>query len=242
MFIAVNSGNDPASVKNYVRSNKVSWPVIVDSDRAFESRADVKEVSLQNIWQFRSIDGEGNIRSFSGKQMPETAQRLLKDAKWEIDADLIPESLSQAHYLVEFGSFANAAQTLEEASSSRDKSIKAGAEALIEYVDKRINSKLKEAGEARKNGDQWTAYKQYTAIGDQFRGYKMDVDLRAILKELKSEDAVKSEFSAMRMFNSAKKQFPRTGMKRTLVKLKRIVEKYPATEGAVMAQEVIDAQ
>ena len=242
LFIAVNSGNDPASVKDYVRSNKVSWPVIVDSDRAFESRADVKQVSLNNIWQFRSIDTDGNIRPFNGKKMPETAQQLLKDATWEIDAELIPESLSQAHYLVEFGSYADAAQTLEQASSSRDKSIKAGAEALLEFVNQKINTKLKEADEARVSDEAWSAYKQYSVISEQFRGYEMDIDLRTVLKELKSEDAVKSEFSAMRMFESAKKQFARTGMKRTIVKLKRIVAKYPDTEGAVMAQEVIDAQ
>lgn len=242
LFIAINSGNDPVSVKNYIRSNRVNWPVIIDSDRAFESRVDVKEVSLKNIWQFRSIDTSGNIRPFNSSKMAETAQNLLKNAKWAIDAELIPESLTQAHYLVEFGSYASAAETLDDASSSRDKSVKAGADALMGYVNKRINAKLKEAEEARKNDQLWSAYKFYSSIGEQFRGYQLDVDLRTILKELKAEDAVKGELSALRMFESAKKQFPRNGMKRTLVKLNRIVEKYPDSEAAVMAKEVIDAQ
>ena len=55
------------------------------------------------------------------------------------------------------------------------------------------------------------------------------------------DDAVKGEVSALRLYESAKKQFPRNGVKRTLVKLERIVKKYPGTEGAVMAKEAIDA-
>jgi hypothetical protein len=242
LFIAVNSGNDPASVRNYIRSNKVTWPVIIDSDRAFESRADVKEVSLKNIWQFRSIDAKGNMDSFNGTKMAETAAQLLGDAKWEVDASLIPKPLSQAHYLVEFGSYSAAAKTLNEASQSRDETIKAGADALLTLVKRQIQVKLDAAKEAQTNSQVWSAYKLYSAVGDQFKGYELDVDLRSILKELKSTDAVKAELSAMRLFESAKKQFARNGMKRTLVKLNRIVDKYPDTEAATMAREVIDAQ
>ena len=241
VFIAVNSGTDLDSVKKYAKTHKVNWPVVIDTDRAFESRMKVKQVSLQNIWQFRSIDASGKIQSFNGKEMAETAESLLKDAKWEIDAELIPESLSQAHSQVEFGSYANAAKTLVEASKSRDESIKAGADALLGYVKKQSNAKLKVAEEARKDDQLWPAYKLYSSIGEQFRGYQLDVNLVTILKELKAEDAVKAQVSALRLFKSAKKQFPRNGKKKTLVKLNRIVKKYPDTEGAVMAAEAIDA-
>ena len=241
MFLAINSGSDPVSVEKYVRSNKVKWPVIIDSKRTFESRVVGKEVSLKNIWQFRSIDPSGKIRSFNGAKMAETAQSLLKDAKWDVDAELIPDSLTKAHFLVEFGNYTATAKTLDEASKSSDKSIKAGADALTGYVSKRINAKLNEAEEVRKNDQLWSAYKLYSSIGKEFLGYQVDADLPAILKELKMEDAVKGEVSALRLYESAKKQFPRNGVKRTLVKLERIVKKYPGTEGAVMAKEAIDA-
>ena len=241
VFIAINSGADPETVKKYARSQKVNWPVIIDTDRTLESRMKVKEVSLQNIWQFRSIDAAGKIQSFNGKKMAATAESLLKDAKWEIDAELIPESLSQAHSQVEFGCYANAAKTLVEASKSRDESIKAGADALLGYVKKQSNAKLKVAEEARTDDQLWPAYKLYSSIGKQFRGYELDVDLVTIIKELKADDAVKAQVTALRLFESAKKQFPRNGKKKTLVKLNRIVKKYPDTEGAVMAADAIDA-
>src|SRR5688572_16136054 len=42
IFIAVNSGNSRGEVEQYVRSNKITWPVIVDPTREFEQALGLK--------------------------------------------------------------------------------------------------------------------------------------------------------------------------------------------------------
>jgi len=240
VFIAVNSGNEPKDVRSYARSNKVTWPVIIDMDRTFESKIDVNEISVKNIWQFRSIDSNGEIKYFRGDDLAKTAQKLLETAKWEVDATQIPESLMQAHRFVEFGMYSLAADMLNDANTSRDEQVKTGATALLNRVNEQIAAQLKTADQAKQNGEPWKAYKSYTDTKDQFKGYKMEVDLRSRLKELKADAKVKNELSAERQFLTAKNKFAQNGMKRTLVKLKRIVEKYPDTEAAVLSQEAIE--
>ena len=141
--------------------------------------------------------------------------------------------------MVEFGMYPAAAKTLNDASNSRDEQVKTGATALLDYVNEQVAAELKLAEEAKQNDEPWQAYKIYVATQDQFGRYKMDFDLRAAMKELKTEEKVKNEFAAERQFLSAKNNFARNGAKRTVGKLKRIVEKYPDTEAAALSTEAI---
>ena len=237
MFIAVNSGSTPAEVTSYARQNDVTWPVIMDTDRGFESEVNVNKVSLSNIWQFRSIDADGNISRFNDTEIVPTVKSLLKKAEWNVDSALIPDTLSAAHRMIEFGFYSDAAGILADASTARDESVKTGAKALLDFVNQKIAARLKEANDAKSDGKLWDAFKLYSQTAERFRGYETEIDLRATLKELRAEESVKSEFSAQRQFENAKKQFDRNGVKRTLVKLKKIMDKYPDTEGAAMAAE-----
>ena len=66
VFIAVNSGNSKQAVGKYLKSNKVPWPAIVDSNRKFEEACGLREeISLDNIHQVRFVTADGNLRAGS---------------------------------------------------------------------------------------------------------------------------------------------------------------------------------
>ena len=59
ILIAVNSGTSREVLEEYVRRNKITWPVIVDSDRSMEPRFNVRKIGLRNIIQLRYLTGRG---------------------------------------------------------------------------------------------------------------------------------------------------------------------------------------
>lgn len=239
VFIAVNSGNDKVSVSKYLKKNKIGWPTIVDYDRAFEKMADVGEVSLRNIWQFATVNAEGEIRR-SANDPEKAAQRVLKDAKWNVDLKLIPPALQAEWKAVEFGDYSKAARGLKRASNSSKPELKAGADVLMDYVSEKMNGLVTEADEARESDEVWIAYKKYSQAKEVFAGYDLPEEALEHWKELKSNKKVKSEISAEKQLASAGRIAAKSGVRRVIGKLKKLIEQHPDTEAAAVAQKVLD--
>ena len=215
--------------------------MIADESRSFEKAMGVGPISLDNIYGYKSINAAGEASS-CGSDFKQVANDLLQEAKWNVDPSALPDSLKKAWVSVEFGNFASASKTLVRAEKSKDEAVKSGATLLLDYVKGKMTENLKAAEEAKESGEIWKAYKLYSATEQQFKGYETEVDVKATVKELKSNEAVVGELAAMKKFESAKRSFTSSGMKRTLVKLKGIVEKHPGTEAAAASQEIIDSQ
>ena len=75
LFVAVNSGSSKQDVEAYARSVNLTWPIIVDQDRSFENKADIVEVSLQNIMQVAYLTPDGDLHHGSWSEFEGTVDR-----------------------------------------------------------------------------------------------------------------------------------------------------------------------
>ena len=239
-FIAVNSGNNTKEVSSYLKSHKVSWPTIVDTKREVEKAIIKGQISTSNIWQFRTIDGEGNLKRAGGDLKAEI-DKALSTASWNVDPASIPDSLQQAWQSVEFGDFPAAAKMVNAAMKSRDEEIKTGAKVLNDFVQSELAEPLASAAALKEDEEKaWDAYKAYSMLEKQFKGYLDDsVNTKKILRELKSTDQVKLELSAMRQLETASNDAARFGFKKAMGRLKKIISKYPDTEAAATAEKLL---
>ena len=238
----MNSGNDSRSVARYLSSNKVSWPTIVDTNRQFEKAAIKSEISLSNIWKTCLVDGEGNLQycSSSPELMKKSVDSVLETASWNIDPELIPADLKEAWAAIEFGNYPVAAKTVQRALRSRNEETQAGAEALNDFVQSKIEPLATSAAEMQDNEKPWEAYKVYKELDAKFAGYFEDsLNPKKILTELKSIEQVKNELSAMKVLQNASATAARSGFKKVVGRLTKLIDKYPGTEAAETAQKLL---
>lgn len=235
LFLAVNSGTDPRMLKRYLGRYRVSWPVVSDPSRGYENAMGVPKLSAEGEdFALRYVSGDGTTGSIQGADLAAAAEAALKGAAWRVDPKALPQSLLNAWKAIELGDFAAAARPVNRALESKDEDLKAGADQLLEAVTAEIKEIGKEATTAFKDGDQWTAYKHLQSIKNRFGDYEIElVDTAAEKsKELSKTDAVKTEIAAGRMLEKAIR-------KRSERDLKRVTTKYPTTDAAEKANEVL---
>lgn len=235
LFLAVNSGTDPRTLKRYLAQNRVAWPVVADPTREFENAMGVPKLTSQGeVFALRYVSGDGSSGSIKDPDLAAAAQAALKGASWRVDPKEIPRALLSAWKAIELGDYAKAARQVNRAIDSKDEALKAGAERLLEAVTDEIKSVGKEATAAFKEGDTWTAYKHLQSVEDRFGDYEIELVENAAekSKELAKTDAIKTQVAAGRLLDKAiAKRSPRD--------LKRIVTKYPSTEAATKASELL---
>ena len=231
-------------VSDYLRRNKVMWPTIVDSQRMFEKVSLRDEVSLKNIWQFRTINSEGEIKIASSSALDKAINGVLEDASWNIDPEAMPPALLETWRAVEFGNFRAAASGVKKALRSSTPEIKAAGDQLNEYVQEQVNPLLAVASEAKEQDNLWLAYKTYSQIDAAFGGYELETDPRPILKTLKKESAVVDELAALKLLDAVRRRNVTTesAYKAAVLRLKKIIDKYPDTEAARTAGEMLQSQ
>lgn len=235
VFIAVNSGNDRAEVQQYAREVGLPWPVIVDPDRSFEKASDVNEISLQNIYQGRLLMPDGTLARATF-DIEESAPRALATAKWRVDPSEVPESLKPAWLQVEFGNFAAPAAQLKKSVNAVMPETKAAAEKLMAAVQIELDKEAEAAKQTLAGGNKWDAYKAYAALVAKFKGYDLPSDALTTVKELATEETVRTELAAGKLWDSAQRQSG-NGAAATM---KRITKQYPGTEAATQAQAWLD--
>ncbi len=240
-FIAVNSGNSPRTVAKYLNENQVFWPTIVDPDRLFEQAVGMSNpISLKNIWQFRGIDATGSLKPIGSGNLEQEIDSMLAEASWNVDPESIPAELQETWLAVEFGNFAAASKTLNRSLKSRKPETKAAADSLNAFVQTQLQNSLARAADQRESGEEWLAFKAYTEIEQKFEGFEIpDLELEQVLRELKISETVKTELAAHKELTSVGRLIAKSGPEKAVSKLKRLIDKYPNTEAAQSAQQML---
>lgn len=240
LFIAVSSGTQRGQMENYIRQNKVSWPVLLDPDRTFEKACDIDKISLENITQIAAIAADGSLQHGPWGKPEELVDKVLKDAKWTINPRFIPPVLKPTWQQVEFQNYLAAAPVIRKSLKSPKEEIKAGAESLWEAVQPLIEEQVKTAEAAYDAGEKWKAFRAYSQLLEQFKGYEMPENVESRKKELQTDSAVKGELAAMKIFDAAQRQASVPAQqKKAISALKRLVKDKPDTEAGQKAQALL---
>ena len=240
-FIAVNSGSSRGEVASYIKQKQVSWPTLVDSDRSFEKQCGVAEISLQNIYQLRVLGSDGTLSPGSPQQMEQAVERALQTAKWNVDPADMPANLKTAWQAVEFGNYAAAATQVKGGLKSNKPDVKAASEKLHEHVQNRLQQRFDAAQTAAAAGKAWEAYKTYSALLVEFRGYEIPPEAEKAAKEMGGDAMVKAEIAAMKRLEAARKLLGSSSVpsqKRAIKLLEQLAADAPATEAAELAKQL----
>jgi hypothetical protein len=233
----VNSGVPREKVAGYLQKHGITWPTIVDPDRSFEKSLQMKPISLQNIWQFRALDAEGQWQAFSA-DLETKANQLLETASWNVDPTTIPENLRAEWFAVEFGNYAAVARSLQKAALSRKEEQAAAAKALLDHVFAEFEERSTDAAALADDGKTWEAFKAYRNIEWQFDNY--DVDVSEAMKGLRSDANVKKELAGEEALATAQRIIARSGLGQAKRRLGAVIEDHPDTEAAATAKEFLE--
>ena len=242
VFIAVNSGNHRPDVEGYLREVSVPWPTIVDPTRGFEKQWGIPEVSLQNIYQLRTIGADGRVQRGSPDNLEGAAEAALAGAKWNVEPASIPAALRPAWSAVEFGDYPAGASLIKKNLASKKPDLKQGATTLQEYVQTKIDEGVAAAKSAADSGKSWQAYRAYDDVATQFKGYELPAEVGSQLKQLAADEQVKLELAALKQLTSAKKSLgstSRAGRVGAVNRLKKLVEEAPDSDAAKEAAELL---
>lgn len=204
VLIAVNSGNSRGQVESYARQNRITIPIIVDSDRTLENQLGVGEISLQNIWAAAILNADGRVVRANASDLEAAASQALQGAKWNVDPEGIPADLRPAWQAIEFGNFAAGAPAVSKGLKSGKAEVKEAAEKLNAYAQGLIEEQLDSAQKALADNDKFEAYRLYFAIKSDFKGFELPDDLDQTVRELYLDTTVKKELAAMKRLESAK--------------------------------------
>ena len=242
VFIAVNSGNTPGQVAQYVAKHNITWPVIVDTDRTFERQLLANPISLQNVTALyiRTPDGKWQTRDSS--RLSQAATAASKEGRWLVNPNSIPLELRPAWGLVELGNFAGALPLITRAERRGSDQVKQAATLLRDAVATSLDKEQLAIRDLMTAGDDWQAYKALSSLTQAYDGYEIDEELVAKLKELADSEKVKNEQAAAKKLAAAYRVgAPNTAgaVKRATKMLERIVDDYPGTEAADEASDLL---
>lgn len=238
-FIAVNSGNSRAAVEQYVRSNHVLWPVIVDSDRSLE-KACKMEISLDCVYQMTLISPDGKMwYGYHDKLESELEERMPK-AKWEIDAKDVPDSLRQAWRQAEFGDYASAAPVIKRYLPSTTAALRECAERLQALGERQLAARLDSLRRAKSDATPWETYRRYRAVAEEFAGLKLPTEAEAAMKSLEADPQVRNELEADRLWRTIETAVAKGGAAGVPVGIvTRLLKQYPNSDAARKARTTL---
>jgi peroxiredoxin len=242
VFIAVSSGTSKAQVEQYVRSVGLSWPVIVDTDRSFERRADIGEISLQNTMQVGYLSPGGELQHGNWSKFDETIRQALEGAKWNVDPEAIPAELHATWLSIEYGNYVGVKPALTKALTSRKAEIKAAAQKLSNFVEARSDKELNLAAKSESAGHKLQAYDRYGAITERFAGYPAAEKATAARRDLAKDPALKKEIVALKQLekqrglaDSAKPAV----REKARAAIQKLIDEQPDSEAARLGRELL---
>ena len=215
--------------------------MLVDPTRQLEQAAQVKEISLQNIYQARIITPDGQLQPARWNDVEGSIQKALEGAAWKMEPSAIPKALRRAWLAVELGDYATAATLIEKSLKSSDSEQKQAAKQLQAAIEKNLREEL-DTVKAATLGSTWEEYQALAKIRNRFEGVTLPPDVLARSKELASDPGVRSELAAAKLLENASKMYARGTpnlRKRSVELLEKIVKDSPETEAAKKAQEVL---
>lgn len=242
LFIAVNSGNPRSEVEKYLRATNVDWPTIVDPDRRFEKAVARETISLENIYQMRVLLPDGRVVAGDWSDFEGSAEAAAKNAKWKIDPAGMPAVLKGAWTSIELGDYTTPAALVKRSLASGKPDVKAAAEKLNLVAQEQIAVRVQEAKSADAAELKWEAYKGYTGVATQFKGYDLPPEVAARQKELGAEAEVKGQIAALKLLESIKKQLANSAQNvrnRAKAQLEKLVADQPTTDAAEEAKTIL---
>jgi len=242
VFIGVNSGSSRDKIEAYARDCNINWPILLDPSRDFEKSCGVPEISLQNIYQAKIIDGSGKLGQGDWSNVEGSAERALAGAKWRVDPAGIPAALKPTWISIETGNYAAAAPLVKKGLAAANPEIKAAATKLNEAVLAQAAPQVEEAQQALAAGNKWPAYKGFVALGERFAGYDLPGDIEAQKKLLVTDEQVKKELTALKSLDAARRAAKSSPSARrgAITRLKKLIEDFPGTDAAKDAQGILD--
>jgi thiol-disulfide isomerase/thioredoxin len=243
VFIAVNSGTSKAQVEQYAQSVQLPWPVIVDTDRSFERKCEVGEISLQNTMQSCYVTAGGELERGDWSDMDGTVRRALAGAKWNVDPAQIPSELKPLWRNLEFSHFADSRPALAKALGSRKPDIKKAAQALSDSVDERIERDLAAADKSKDEGHRLAAYERYGALVEKFPGYPAAAPGVSARRELAKDPALKKEMTTLKQFEKQRDlaNSPKAAVRdKAIAAIQRIIDDQPDSEAARLGRELLE--
>ncbi len=242
LFAAVNSGSTKPDVEAYARSVGLTWPIIVDQDRSFEQKADIIEISLQNVMQVAYLTPDGDLRHGSWAEIEATVDRALTGAKWNVDPADMPADLLPAWRSLEFCRFTDARPAIAKGLTSRKPDLKAAAQKLSAFVESRSERDLEAAAKSAADGNKLRAYQRYTAAAETYAGYPAGDKAAAARRDLGKDPALRKEVTAMKQF--AKQRELATSTKpavreKARAAIQKIIDGQPDSEAARQGREFL---
>jgi thiol-disulfide isomerase/thioredoxin len=242
LFVAVNSGSTKQDVEAYARSVNLTWPIIVDQDRSFEQKADIVEVSLQNVMQVAYLTPDGALRHGSWAEIEATVDRALEGAKWNVDPADIPDDLMPAWRSLEFCRFAEARPAITKALTSRKTDLKAAAQKLSAFVEERSGRDLDAAAKFAAEGNKLRAYQRYTNAAEMYAGYPAGDKAAAARREIGKDPALRKEITAMKQFEK-QRELARSSKpavrEKARTAIQKIIDDQPDSEAARQGREFL---
>ncbi len=242
VFIAVNSGNDRASVERYLRENKVTWPTIVDADRSFESAYLGSEISLQNIFQFRILGTDGRLSYANSGSVEEAVRSAAQTATWRVSPEKMTPKLKQAWIAVEFANFPAAATAIRQGLKSTDDKTNTAAAELNDYVLGQAKTLVDEFHFSGETGE-WAKYQLAMRLKQEFDGYETSSLFEGDARKLASHPDVKKQLSAQRQLGEIKRALAANGNQLTPIlsnRLKKLIANFADTDAADEAQQLLN--
>jgi thiol-disulfide isomerase/thioredoxin len=242
LFVAVNSGSSRQDVEAYARSVNLTWPIIVDQDRSFEKKADIVEVSLQNVMQVAYLTPDGDLRHGSWAEIEATVDRALEGAKWNVDPADMPDDLMPAWRSLEFCRFTDARPAITKALTSRKTDLKAAAQKLSAFVEERSAHDLEAAEKFAADGNKLRAYTRYSSAAEMYAGYPAGDKAAAARRDLGKDPALRKEVTAMKQFEK-QRELARSSKpavrEKARTNIQKIIDDQPDSEAARQGREFL---
>jgi peroxiredoxin len=197
VFIGVAAGDTHQQAKAYVGGTKLAMPVFADSHRQMEKRYR-QTISLQNIWQFRVIGPDGNVVGMTME--PSDIDRALADVKLKYNPEDYHAKLAPALRLLEWNQYPAGMKSLRGFLKHKDKEVAASAGKVLEAVKAEGEKWMTDAEAAAKGEEPVEAYDLYTKVAATFGTDELGKKAVEALKPLKSNDKVKKELDARKMY------------------------------------------
>jgi peroxiredoxin len=232
-FIAIAAGDSSSDAAAYIKRTKLAMPVFADKLSMMEKLYKT-QISLNNIYQFRVIDPEGNIVGYTmdaptinealAKVKPSVASKAYNPDDYDAALKPVVERLN-------IGNHEDAMKGLSRLLRDRDETVKASAKVLNEAVLAQAKGWVEEADQLV-DTDPFEARSLYTKASDLFPRESFAKDVRKKLTLLKSNQTIKDESSARKMYVKVLKAIDKMKPEQTpelIAYLKKIFEDYPDT-------------
>jgi peroxiredoxin len=237
-FFAVAAGDTLQQAKSYAGGTKLAMPVFADPLSLMEKRYG-QTISLQNIWQFRVIGPDGKIAGY--KMEPADIDKALAKVELKYNADDYHAKVRPAVELLEWNQYPAGVKLLRSLVKNKDKEVADSAAKLMEVVKADATKWMGEA-QAAADAEPVRAYDLYSkVVATLGPADELAKPAAEALRTLKSNEAVKKELEARKMYDKVINVMAMATPKQKAEVAKfaaDIARKYPDTPTGKKAEEL----